>query len=99
PWSAFPAPRLPLSSGGPRRRPVAMIRVTHPRPPNLRLVDHRQRALQHELTGAVHLHHDALYLSQVLRLDLDHHPLERDSRLIDGDAVLANLELDGVLRL
>src|SRR6185312_6489516 len=62
-------------------------------------VDHRDAALHLQHRVAVDLGHHAFHFRLDLSLDLDHHALDRDARLIDLDAVLSDLELDRLHRL
>src|SRR5437867_2143337 len=62
-------------------------------------VDHHHAALHHRHGAAAHLCHCSLELTLDLRLDLDHHTLDRHSHLIDLDAALTHLKLDGLHRL
>src|ERR1035441_10618243 len=59
-------------------------------------VDHHDAALFHQHRVAAHLRHHSLDLALDLRLYRNHHTLYSDTHLIDLDAALAHLELDGL---
>src|ERR1019366_2975912 len=62
-------------------------------------VDHHDAALFHQHCVAAHLRHRGPDLALDLRLYRNHHTLYSDAHLIDLDAALAHLELDGLHRL
>src|ERR1019366_5970603 len=62
-------------------------------------VDHHDAALFHQHRVTAHLRHRGLDLALDLRLYRNHHTLYSHIHLIDLDAALAHLELDGLHRL
>src|SRR5271157_2720137 len=59
-------------------------------------VDHHDAALLLQHGGALDLGHQAFHIHLNLALDLDHHPLNRNTHLVDLDAALAHCQGDGL---